>query len=99
VQITKEENICYDQSLCRTTNGNTEKLPNEHFGWFVALRETMADAIGARWRSCTVVFNSDGHYQFDFSYEPPPRLNGVYNDITMLKTFNPTVFLKRRSIT
>ena len=76
-------------------NSRGEELPHEHFSWFVALREKMADPIGSRWGSCTVVFDRHGHYQFDFSYDPPPRLNGVYNDTTMLKHFDPKSFLKR----
>ena len=32
------------------------------------------------WGTCTVVIDRCGHYQFEFSYEPPPRLNGVYDD-------------------
>lgn len=88
--------LSYTKRLWRL-NSRSEKLPHEHFNWFVALREKMADANGAQWSSCTVVFDRHGHYQFDFSYDSPLRLNGVYNDTTMLKNFDPKAFLKRHN--
>lgn len=41
----------------------------------VALREAMRDQRGA-WNTCDVTIDRDGRYHFDFSYEPPRRLNG-----------------------
>lgn len=41
----------------------------------VALREAMRDQRGA-WNTCDVTIDRSGKYHFDFSYEPPRRLNG-----------------------
>lgn len=73
-----------------------EELPYEHYDWFVSLREQMSEVNDSPWRSCTLVFDKQGHYQFDFSFDPPPRLNGIYDDTTMFTTFDPKTFLKRR---
>lgn len=41
----------------------------------VALREAMQDDKGA-WNSCDVVVERSGKFRFDFSYDPPRRLDG-----------------------
>ena len=71
-------------------------LPYEHYDWFVSLREQMAEASEQRWSTCRLVFDKRGHYEFDFSYDLPPRLNGIHDDVTMLTTFDPRSVLKRR---
>jgi len=41
-----------------------------------ALRQAMS-AQGASWHSFDPVIEADGHFDVDFSYDPPKRLNGI----------------------
>ena len=43
---------------------------------FIALADTMA-RDGERWGSCDFLVDADGRYKFNFSYEPPKRIEGV----------------------
>ncbi len=41
-----------------------------------ALRKAMS-ARGELWHSFDLVIEADGHYDLEFSYDPPKRLNGI----------------------
>lgn len=88
--------ISYAKRLWRLIP-RSEEIPYQLYDLFVSLRERMAEVNEQTWGSCTMVFDRRGRYQFDFSYDPPPRLNGIYDDTTMLTFFNPRSFLKGRS--
>jgi hypothetical protein len=44
-----------------------------------------------KWSACTLEVASDGRYEFSYSYDPPPRLNGIFSDESMLKGHVPNL--------
>jgi hypothetical protein len=73
----------------------SQELPYELYDLFVALRDHMAKANDSSWSSCTLVFDASGRYRFEFSYATPLRLNGVHDDVSMMKGLDPVAFLNR----
>jgi hypothetical protein len=52
------------------------RLSRESKAHLVALRDAMAKGKDATWTVVDLTIEPSGKYSFDFSYEPPPRLNG-----------------------
>ena len=50
---------------------------------FRALRETMQSSEGQGWGTCDLVIDQPGRFRFNFSYDPPKRINGVFDDESM----------------
>ncbi len=52
-----------------------------------ALFRQMNDKIhqteGHRWGTCDLVVDQSGKFRFNFSYDPPKRINGVFDDDSM----------------
>lgn len=46
----------------------------------LALNKAMADGSDQSWSSCEVVVDASGKYNFSFSYGPPKRINGVWDE-------------------
>ena len=44
------------------------------------LSKMMADVSGRTWSSCELIIDASGHYNFSFSYDPPKRINGIYDE-------------------
>jgi hypothetical protein len=38
---------------------------------------------GARWGTCDLVVDQPGRFRFNFSYDPPKRINGIFDDDSM----------------
>lgn len=53
------------------------------------LSELMSAAGGETWGSCTLEVDSSGKYRFSYSYEPPKRLTGNFDDGALLKAYTP----------
>jgi hypothetical protein len=50
---------------------------------FRRLNEEMQRTEGARWGTCDLVVDQPGKFRFGFSYDPPKRINGVFDDDSM----------------
>jgi hypothetical protein len=64
-------------------------MPHKCFELFRLLR---GFSDGQKWSICTLEFDSEGRYEFSFSYEQPKRLNGIHDDESMLKNYKPKKF-------
>ena len=62
------------------TKTDMKNLPSIVPKRLLALRELMARLQGDRWAGCDLAIDSDGRYEFNFSYDPPKRLNGIIDD-------------------
>jgi hypothetical protein len=38
---------------------------------------------GTRWGTCDLVVDQPGEFRFSFSYDPPKRINGIFDDDSM----------------
>jgi hypothetical protein len=61
-------------------SGSVEDIPDSVDAAFWALNEAMADPERGRWSTGNVTIKADGSYDFKFSYDPPKRINGVWDD-------------------
>lgn len=61
-------------------------LPSECVDQFVCLRD---NSSSPPWTGCLLEFDSSGGYRFSYSYDPPKRINGIYDDEAMLKDYTP----------
>ena len=86
--------LSYTKKLWRLIQ-RSEELPHELYDQFAALRDHMAESNDSSWGSCTLVFEKSGRYRFEFSYEPPSRLNGIHDEDSMMAKFDPAAFLNR----
>jgi hypothetical protein len=50
---------------------------------FRDLRDEMQRSEGQGWGTCDLVIDQPGKFRFNFSYEPPKRINGVFDDESM----------------
>jgi hypothetical protein len=50
---------------------------------FRALSEEMRRTGGTRWGTCDLVVDQPGEFRFSFSYDPPKRINGIFDDDSM----------------
>ena len=64
------------------------RLPAECHELFEILRDS---ATGEKWSICTLEVTTDGRYEFKYSYDTPPRSNGIRNDDSMLRGYVPTL--------
>lgn len=46
---------------------------------FHKISDAMHEQKGSRWGASTLTIEKNGTYNFDFSYEPPKRLAGIYD--------------------
>jgi hypothetical protein len=51
-------------------------------GLFRRLNDEMQRTEGRRWGTCELVVDQSGRFKFSFSYEPPKRINGVFDDVS-----------------
>ena len=68
---------------------NSFIAPHECGDLLFQLSKAMAKEGGTTWRSCTLEVESSGKYKFSFSHEPPKRLNGIFDDESLLKNYIP----------
>ncbi|MAT70969.1 MAG: hypothetical protein CMJ58_15765 [Planctomycetaceae bacterium] len=61
-------------------------FPYECCGLFTKLRDSGA---GPKWSVCMLEIDSSGKYKFDYAYDAPRRLNGVFDDEALLKGYRP----------
>lgn len=47
---------------------------------FRRLNDEMHRTGGTRWGTCDLVVDQPGKFRFSFSYDPPKRINGIYDD-------------------
>jgi Protein of unknown function, DUF600 len=47
---------------------------------FRKLRAEIQQSEGQAWGTCDLVIDQPGRFRFDFSYDPPKRINGVLDD-------------------
>jgi hypothetical protein len=64
-------------------------LPHECYELFISLREATANPD--KWTICNLEIAADGVYEYQYSYDPPKRLNGVYDSEAMLTNYVPHV--------
>jgi hypothetical protein len=50
---------------------------------FRRLNEEMQRTKGMRWGTCDMVVDRPGRFRFSFSYDPPKRINGIFDDDSM----------------
>jgi len=50
---------------------------------FRALREEMRKTSGDAWSTCDLVIDPPGKFHYNFSYDPPKRINGVFDEESM----------------
>ena len=50
---------------------------------FREMNDEIQRSEGQRWRTCDLVVDQPGKFRFSFSYDPPKRLNGVFDDDSM----------------
>jgi len=62
------------------TETNLKNLPAGVRERLLAVRELMTRLHGDRWAGCDLAIDSDGRYEFNFSYDPPKRFNGIIDD-------------------
>lgn len=63
--------------------------PYECCNALVELSKAMKKDGDKTWGSCTLEIDSSGNYRYSFSYEIPKRLNGVFDDASLLKQYTP----------
>jgi len=56
------------------------RLPREVLGELVILRDLLPNPQNQKWSTCDLVVEDTGKYKFNFSYEPPKRLNGILDE-------------------
>ena len=60
------------------------RLPEEVRKQFIALNDAIFESAGDRWGICDLIIdNSTGKYDFEYKYEPPKRLNDIFDDSSM----------------
>lgn len=47
---------------------------------FTQMNDEFQRSVGQRWGICDLVVDPPGRFRFDFSYDPPKRLNGVFDE-------------------
>jgi hypothetical protein len=52
-------------------------------GLFRELRAEIQRSEGQGWSTCDLVVDQPGRFRFDFSYDRPKRINGVFDDQSM----------------
>lgn len=52
------------------------RISRESKAHLLALRDAMAEAEGRNWTVVDLTIERSGKYDFTYSYDPPPRLNG-----------------------
>ncbi len=77
------------KSSSNTWTRTSFRLPFECYDQFVGLRNSMDGTSNSPWKSCTFEVDPGGKYKFAFSYDSPRRLNGLHDDIAMLKNYQP----------
>lgn len=65
------------------------ELPIACYDLFVELREVMASAGEAAWKTCMLEIDSGGEFRFSYSHDEPKRLNGLHDDGAMLRGYIP----------
>jgi hypothetical protein len=63
--------------------------PYDCCNYLAQLSKAMAKEGGITWGSCTLEVDSTDRYRYSFSYEPPKRLNGVFDDEALLTNYVP----------
>lgn len=53
---------------------------DEMLGLLQKLRAKGLELNNEPWCTCDIVIESNGEYQFDFSFEPPKRINGILDE-------------------
>lgn len=68
------------------------KIPKNVLDRLAELNSKMADQPSSpnavSWGSCEYTIEEDGQYRFEFSYEPPKRLNGILDEQSFKKYKN-----------
>jgi hypothetical protein len=47
------------------------------------MNDAMRRANGEPWGTCDLVVDQPGHFNFSFSYGPPKRINGVFDEVSV----------------
>src|SRR5260370_11659309 len=55
---------------------------------FRQMNDEIKRSEGGRWATCDLEVDPPGKFRFSFSYDPPKRINGVFDDDSMGR-FNP----------
>lgn len=55
-------------------------LPETVDDLFIQLNDLMAKTENSRWGSCDFVIDRSGQYKFNFDYNAPKRINGVFDE-------------------
>jgi hypothetical protein len=50
---------------------------------FREMNDEIQRSEGGRWGTCDLVVDQRGKFRFTFSYDPPKRINGVFDDESM----------------
>jgi hypothetical protein len=50
---------------------------------FREMNDEIRRSEGERWGTCDLVVDQPGKFKFSFSYDPPKRINGVFDDDSM----------------
>ena len=75
--------------ISRTVDGDfrttsVRMLPDSVRDDFIALHDALFESSGDRWGICDLVIDcSTGRHDFQFKYEPPKRLNDVFDESSM----------------
>jgi hypothetical protein len=59
------------------------KFTPEVKGLFRKMNDEMQRTVGERWGTCDLVVDQPGQFNFNFSYDPPKRINGVFDENSM----------------
>lgn len=83
-EVVDEEPVegCLALAFARGSGGWTRvsiRLPHDCYDLFLDMLKLMTSNEEGPWNSCTLEFDSAGKYRYSFSYEPPRRLNGVFD--------------------
>jgi hypothetical protein len=84
-EVAGEHSVDDTISLYLTEKGGTiaqayVRLPPEVLAEFIKLRDLVPAGKDGKWNSCLLVIENTGKYKFDFSYDPPKRLNGIFDE-------------------
>ena len=52
-------------------------------GLFRELRAEIQRSEGQGWGTCDLIVDQPGRFRFNFSYDPPKRINGVFDEQSM----------------
>ena len=56
------------------------RLPRTALEELRKLRDVTASQNALKWSTCDLVIDNTGNYNFNFSYGPPKRINGIHDE-------------------